>query len=58
VDDKCINFLINVNYDVSNTIDTPFIPVLCKDFTSNILYFGIFFEATCTILYGFLQYIK
>jgi predicted MFS family arabinose efflux permease len=46
-------------YGISNTIDTPFIPVLCKDFTRiNILYFGTFFEATCTVLYGFLQYIN
>ena len=46
-------------YGISNTIITPFIPTLCKVFTRiNILYFGTFFEATCPVLYGFLQYIN
>ena len=46
-------------YGLSNTIATPFIPSLCKIFKRiNILYFGTFFEATCTVLYGFLQYIN
>ena len=46
-------------YAISNTIITPFIPVLCKRFSRlKLLYFATFFEATCTLLYSFLEKIS
>ena len=58
LNENIIGWMISI-YGVSNTITTPFLPNLCKKFKRiNILYFGTFFEATCTILYGFLQYIN
>ena len=58
LNENIIGWIISV-YGISNTITTPFLPILCKLFKRiNILYFGTFFEATCTILYGFLIYIN
>ena len=58
LNENIIGWMISI-YGLSNTIATPFIPSLCKIFKRiNILYFGTFFEATCTVLYGFLQYIN
>ena len=43
-------------YAITNCITTPFIPKLCKRFSRiKLLYFAIFFEATCTLLYSFLE---
>ncbi len=43
-------------YAISNCIITPFIPRLCKRFSRiSLLYFSTFFEATCTLLYSFLE---
>ena len=46
-------------YAISNTCITPFIPLLCKHFSRlKLLYFATFFEATCTLLYAFLESIS
>ena len=43
-------------YAIANCITTPFIPKLCKKYSRiKLLYFATFFEATCTLLYSFLQ---
>ena len=43
-------------FAISNCIITPFIPRLCKRFSRiSLLYFATFFEATCTLLYSFLE---
>ena len=43
-------------YAITNCITTPFIPKLCKRFSRiKLLYFATFFEATCTLLYSFLE---
>lgn len=42
-------------YSIAGTIITPFVPILIKKFSRiKLLYFATFFEATCTLLYGFL----
>ena len=44
------------SYAISSCIMTPFVPRLCKRFSRiHLLYFATFSEATCTILYSFLQ---
>lgn len=46
-------------YSIAGTILTPFIPLLIKKFSRiNLLCFATLFEATCTVLYGFLIYIN
>ena len=51
--------LIISTYAISNTLITPFIPLLCKRFSRiKLLYFATFFEATCTFLYSFLERIS
>ena len=46
-------------YSIASTILTPFIPTLSKKFSRiKLLCFATFFEATCTILYGFLPFIS
>ena len=46
-------------YSIAGTILTPFIPLLIKKFSRiNLLCFATFFEANCTVLYGFLIYIN
>jgi len=46
-------------YSIAGTIITPFVPILIKKFSRiKLLYFATFFEATCTLLYGFLIYIS
>ena len=43
-------------YAITNCITTPFVPKLCKRFSRiKLLYFATFFEATCTLLYSFLE---
>ena len=43
-------------FAITNCITTPFVPKLCKRFTRiKLLYFATFFEATCTLLYSFLE---
>ena len=43
-------------YAISNCITTPFVPKLCKRFSRiKLLYIATFFEATCTLLYSFLE---
>ena len=43
-------------YAISNCITTPFVPKLCKRFSRiKLLYLATFFEATCTLLYSFLE---
>ena len=50
--------LIISTYSIASTILTPFVPSLIKKFSRiNILCFATFFEATCTLLYGFLPFI-
>ncbi len=45
-------------YSIASTILTPFIPALSKKFSRiKLLYFATFFEATCTLIYGFLPII-
>ena len=45
-------------YSIAGTILTPFVPILIKKFSRiKLLCFAAFFEATCTLLYGFLIYI-
>ena len=51
--------LIISTYAISNTLITPFIPLLCKRLSRiKLLYFATFFEATCTFLYSFLERIS
>ena len=58
INEDLIGWILST-YAFSNCIITPFIPSLCRYFTRiKILYFSTFCEATCTILYGFLQYIS
>ena len=58
INEALIGWILST-YAISNCIITPFIPSLCRYFTRiKILYFSTFCEATCTILYGFLQYIS
>jgi MFS family permease len=46
-------------YSIASTILTPFIPTLSKKFSRiKLLYFATFFEATCTLIYGFLPLIS
>ena len=48
--------MIISTYAITNCITTPFIPKLCKRFSRiKLLYFATFFEATCTLLYSFLE---
>ena len=57
MDESLIGWILST-YAISNCIITPFIPSLCKYYTRiKILYFSTFCEATCTLLYGYLQYI-
>ena len=45
-------------YSIASTILTPFIPKLSKKISRiKLLCFATFFEATCTLLYGFLPFI-
>ena len=58
ISESLLGWIIST-YAISDSIITPFIPSLCKIFTRiKLLYFSTLFEATCTILYGFLQYIN
>ena len=46
-------------YSIAGTILTPFVPKLIKKYSRiNLLCISAFFEATCTLLYGFLIYIN
>ena len=46
-------------YSIASTILTPFVPTLSKKFSRiKLLCFATFFEATCTLLYGFLPIIS
>ena len=46
-------------YSIAGTILTPLIPKLIQKYSRiNLLCFSAFFEATCTLLYGFLIYIS
>ena len=46
-------------YSIAGTILTPFVPFLSKKFSRvQLLSFATFFEATCTLSYGFLPFIK
>lgn len=46
-------------YSIAGTILTPFVPILIKKFSRiKLLCFATFFEATCTLLYGFLIFIS
>ena len=46
-------------YSITGTILTPFIPKLSKKISRiKLLCFATFFEATCTLLYGFLPFIN
>lgn len=50
--------LIISTYSIASTIITPFIPALSKKFSrTKLLCFSTFFEATCTLLYGFLSFV-
>ena len=45
-------------YSIASTILTPYVPTLIKKFSRiKLLCFATFFEATCTLLYGFLPFI-
>ena len=45
-------------YSIASTIFTPIVPILSKKFSRiKLLSFATFFEATCTLLYGFLPLI-
>ena len=45
-------------YSLAGTIFTPIVPFLTQRFSRiKLLIFSTFFEATCTLLYGFLNYI-
>jgi DHA1 family multidrug resistance protein-like MFS transporter len=53
-----IGWVISI-FAFSSTTITPFTPLLCKKFTRiKLLYFATFCEATCTLTYGILSYIK
>lgn len=46
-------------YSIAGTIITPLVPRLIKKYSRiNLLCFSAFFEAVCTVLYGFLIYIN
>ena len=53
-----IGWIISI-FAFASTSITPFTPFLCKRFTRiKLLYFATFCEATCTMIYGVLSYIK
>ena len=55
INEALLGWIIST-YAISNCIITPFIPKLCKRFSRiKLLYFATFFEATCTLLYSFLE---
>ena len=58
ISEEVLGWIISA-YSIAGTIITPFIPKLIKKFSRiHLLCFSAFFEATCTILYGFLIFIK
>ena len=58
LNEELIGWMISL-YPVASTAITPFVPLMCKKFQRiKILYFSTFFEATCTLLYGSLEYIS
>lgn len=55
--EEILGFIIST-YSIASTILTPFIPTLSKKFSRiKLLCIATFFEATCTLLYGFLPFI-
>ena len=58
LNDAIIGWVISA-YAITNTITTPFIPLLVQKFTRiKLLYLSTFLVATCTILYSFLYLIS
>ena len=58
LNDALIGWIISA-YAITNTITTPFIPLLVQKFTRlKLLYLSTFLVATCAILYSFLYFIS
>ena len=58
ISEELLGWIISA-YSIAGTILTPFIPRLITKFSRiNLLCFSAFLEATCTLLYGFLIFIK
>ena len=55
INEAILGWIISI-YAISSCIMTPFVPRLCKRFSRiQLLYFATFTEATCTVLYSFLE---
>ena len=58
LNEELIGWIISL-YPIASTAFTPFVPLMCKKYPRiKLLLFSTFFEATCTLLYGFLNYIS
>ena len=55
INEAILGWIISI-YSISSCFMTPFVPRLCKRFSRiQLLYFATFSEATCTVLYSFLE---
>ena len=58
INEELIGWMIST-YSITSTIITPLVPLFCKKMSRiKLLYIATFFEATCTLLYGFLNYLS